>query len=838
MSLLLLNAIKGLRYKKVQMFGIIFCIILSTAIFTSMNTSLDRMEDRYKNYLIDQNVEDFSFVPKIDYSKDYTKQEVQDLLKNELKDLPDSQLSLVKQYYTTIGINNIPNIQGLYSAIDYIFNTNGANNKKLLEKINDTKLKYDFEYENQLCKVSTIEKNIFKSILYDKDSKIDLPYVIEGRMPELKNEITLLPVFAKSNNIKLNDDYKIGDITYKVVGFVYSPEHIFPLMSFNRPIFNEKTDTVIYMNKETFENFNGIKELNYVAAFNDKSKNLEVEVLQEMFKQDENIKLSPTVFIKLLRVNTLSAEIKNDRVFSEYFLYLLLGISIFIILVITKKRIEEERLQIGVLKSLGYSSIGIATSYLVYPIVGSIIGCLIGYFIGIFAQQPLTNVFVSYFNLPLEGYEFTFKYLYNSLILTLSTLCVLTLVISLFMLRKKPLELLKEGSNLKVNMFSKFVAFITRKLNFKTRFKLSLASRSIGKLFVVTVTSFCTGLLIVLVLIGMNMFDSMINKTFGKLKYDNMISYNKPLEGSSDTEDLFYNISIDMVKVEKSNGDISEIKNRNGKDKLGVNLFGIDSNLKLIEISDYNKNDISKLIKNDEDIIINKNIKEIIEADINDFVIFKSGDKEYKFKIVGIEDSFMGLACYAKREYISNLFDSGLKYNVKYTNDDKYDKLSNLDKTEMDNIVNIFGVSDLKENMQAQMSASNGAIYFVIAFASVLALIVILVIANVIIEENKKTISLMKVMGYKNKEISQIVLNIYTPFVIISYLLAIPVMKEILSFIVKVLTKDIDIAIPIELSLTKALIGLLGLLIAYYTAIIISKNTLNKVPLSVALKRE
>ena len=70
MGLLFRNALKGLKKKKVQMLGIILMVFLSTAIYTSMNSALDRLENRYYSYLDEQNVEDFSFVPVVDYTKD------------------------------------------------------------------------------------------------------------------------------------------------------------------------------------------------------------------------------------------------------------------------------------------------------------------------------------------------------------------------------------------------------------------------------------------------------------------------------------------------------------------------------------------------------------------------------------------------------------------------------------------------------------------------------------------------------------------------------------------------------------------------------------------------
>ena len=93
-------------------------------------------------------------------------------------------------------------------------------------------------------------------------------------------------------------------------------------------------------------------------------------------------------------------------------------------------------------------------------------------------------------------------------------------------------------------------------------------------------------------------------------------------------------------------------------------------------------------------------------------------------------------------------------------------------------------------------------------------------------------------MGYQNKKISSIVLNIYTPIIIISYLLSIPAMTSLLKKIVAVLAGDMEMTIPISLSPFLVIIGLIGLVVAYYIAIFLSKKVLNKIPLAVALKRE
>ena len=80
MGLLFINALKGLRRKKVQMLGIILMVLLSTGIYVTMNTAIDRLEDRYYNYLDSQNVEDFAFDVVIDLEKDISLEELSFIL--------------------------------------------------------------------------------------------------------------------------------------------------------------------------------------------------------------------------------------------------------------------------------------------------------------------------------------------------------------------------------------------------------------------------------------------------------------------------------------------------------------------------------------------------------------------------------------------------------------------------------------------------------------------------------------------------------------------------------------------------------------------------------------
>ena len=842
MKLLFINALKGLRKKKIQMLGIVLMVLLSTGIYVTMNTAIDRLEDCYYDYLEEQNVENLAFDVVIDLQKDISLEDLEHYKQNELKNITEEEKKIINLYEMSLISGSqldskmsylVTNILKKYE-VDLIIGN---------EKLDKIKTKDDFTYEYKRSKTVFNKDILIKVMPYDSSSVIDKAYLVKGRFPTKDDEITILPEFAKIANLKIGDKYKIGKKEYQIVGFTYAPDYIYPMIDISNPIFDQSKNNVVYTNLNTYEQISGINDNTYALIFNHPSeRQFEINfndekspIIKLLDDEKEIINASNNTAIRLMRISALQLEFATTRKFADYFLYLLLGVAIFIIVVITKKRIDDERLQIGVLKSLGYNRLSIAGSYLVYPIVGSLIGGILGYLLGILLHYPITLIYKSYYTLPLENFNFNLDYLITSIFLPLVFLSIISYLIALFMLRKKPLQLLKEGSNLKVNLLSKIVNKITAILPFDYRFKYSLAARSLGKLLVVSLTSFCTGLLIVLTLIGMNLFDNMIETSFKGMNYNYLITLNEiDYQEKQAKDDLILNQSLNLKRIEKINNKSEELE-----EETSISLTGLDDTLNYFEILDKNGLDMVDYLVDENAIIVSQTLKEVLEVEIGDKLVFELDGKEIEYQITGICEEYMGLSGYVNRNGLSKKLNlDEYAYNQFASKNSKYSDFDNLSDEELKQIGSIVSINDLKQNVSKQMEKMNGSIYIVIAFAATMALIIIAVIANIVVEENKKTISLMKVMGYDNKKISRIVLNIYTPFVIISYLLSIPVMIKLLKWIIDLLVGDMDMVIPVTLSPTMAILGLIALVIAYYLAITISRRVLNKVPLAVALKRE
>ncbi len=851
MSLLFLNSLKGLKHHKLQMFSIVILILLSTGIYTMMKTALDRIEDRYYSYLVDQNVEDFSFITNISYEEDFTVIEVENYLNKELKYAVKEDKNDVLLYLKCL--ENKTNICDtyLYTKIDSIFQNYGIKLKKDVEKINGLSTKYDFSYATTSSKTYMANGITTKIIPFNKDATINIPYLLEGRFPKKDNEITILKAFALKHSLNIGDTYELNNKNYVIVGFAYASDYIYPILSINCPFFDKNKNNIIFMTNTGYKNFKAVEETIYSAKFNyeiDPKSRMEIELELDnnnlvaktnnpaskfFVAEQKNVTRNISTILRTIRIDTMQLELQNIKIFSNSFLYLLLFISSIVILIIIKKRIETEKLQIGVLKALGYNRIKIAVSYLVYPVIGSFIGGLLGYLLGYFANGILTNIYLSYFNIVLKNISINYIYLFQCIFISLISLSLLSLTVSLFLLRKKTLDLLREGSNLKINFLTKFINKITRKMDFIKKFKLSLASRFLSKFFVIFSTSFITGLLIVLCLISSNLFSNLINKSFDNYKFNYMIFYNQVLEVFEEDDDCILQVSIKFKAITNKNNELkNKVKNSD------ITIYGIASSLKYVDILEKkNKNLINYLT--DQTIIINSNVSKLYNISLGDYVVFSINEIDYSFEVVGIENSYLNEIAYVKISDLSKILGFNYDiYNLKYSNSLKYSNISNLSSSEISAISVVFSISELKENIFSQLRFYNDSLYILIFFAALIALIIILVIVNIIIEENKKIISLMKVMGYENKIISKIVLNIYTPLIIISYFLSIPIMKKILEKTVAIFSKDIGMVIPINITINQILLGLIVLLLVYFIALRISKNLLDKIPLSIALKRE
>jgi putative ABC transport system permease protein len=127
-------------------------------------------------------------------------------------------------------------------------------------------------------------------------------------------------------------------------------------------------------------------------------------------------------------------------------------------------------------------------------------------------------------------------------------------------------------------------------------------------------------------------------------------------------------------------------------------------------------------------------------------------------------------------------------------------------------------------------------IYSLTVSAFIFGLVIIYIVTGLIVDENKGTISLFKVLGYKNKEINKLILNSHTFIVIIGYMIGIPVLVGSINAMYRSLAESLQMVIPVKLSIWYILLGFVIVMLTFELAKLMSRKKINRVTMSEALK--
>lgn len=126
-------------------------------------------------------------------------------------------------------------------------------------------------------------------------------------------------------------------------------------------------------------------------------------------------------------------------------------------------------------------------------------------------------------------------------------------------------------------------------------------------------------------------------------------------------------------------------------------------------------------------------------------------------------------------------------------------------------------------------------VYGIAVVAFILGLIVLYIIASINIDENKGYIALMKVFGYKGKEVNSMMLNHSRIFVVIGYLLGVPLGYAVMRIIFTIV-QMMDINMEVRLEVPYIFIGFIIIVLTFEASKVICARKINKIPFTEALK--
>ena len=141
--------------------------------------------------------------------------------------------------------------------------------------------------------------------------------------------------------------------------------------------------------------------------------------------------------------------------------------------------------------------------------------------------------------------------------------------------------------------------------------------------------------------------------------------------------------------------------------------------------------------------------------------------EEFEIAIAGIIDNDMQNAVFSNREDVAEIL--GIDENVSNVIMSDVE----LDIPE-DKVIQTIKKADAKEQFQNMSNQMNVMVYFLIGMGAIICVASIYIAVNMLVSENRANISMLKVLGYKDTMINQIVLSVNHILLPIGYLCCIP----------------------------------------------------------------
>ena len=456
-------------------------------------------------------------------------------------------------------------------------------------------------------------------------------------------------------------------------------------------------------------------------------------------------------------------DTKNIEKLGNVFPVLFFVIAVLISLTSMSRMVEEQRIELGTMKALGYSNASICIKYVIYALGATIIGGLFGMVIGfnLIPRVIITMYQMMYPTVTEAVIEFNIKY--AALGLGLMSICTIgaTLYSNMKELTSMPSMLMrpKPPKNGK-RVFLEKISFIWNRLDFTEKVTVRNMFRY-KKRFLMTIIGImgCTAL----VLVGFSIRDSISNLM--NLQYGNVYNYDLMLGlNSSLLENEIEDLKKELVDKKEINSCtethlVANELQKNGDKKVDVQVIipkNKDEFSKFINMNNVKTKQTEVL--NDDEIFLTEKASKLLNIKVGDKVTLIDNDENrFEVKVGAIVENYVYHYVFMTKNMYEKVYGEEYESNVIYV------KTAELESNQSDilneellknaKISSLTSTENLKNSMSETLKALNQVVYVLIVSAGLLAFVVLYNLSNVNISERKREIATLKVLGFYDKEV-------------------------------------------------------------------------------------
>ncbi len=218
-------------------------------------------------------------------------------------------------------------------------------------------------------------------------------------------EVLVDPQYAKANGLRFNDEITVvaegRRVSLTVVGTATSPEFVYPMKDAASLVPEPETFGIVMLPLNQAQQILHMPgQINQVviklAPGADEEK--VAEQVESLLEPYGNLASYPRK--RQLSHAVLQAELDGLLTTSRTLPVLFLGIAAAIQFIMLGRMVKAQRLQIGIMKALGYGNRQIIMHYAGYALAVSAAGALLGSLLGLVLASTISQTYARYFNLP------------------------------------------------------------------------------------------------------------------------------------------------------------------------------------------------------------------------------------------------------------------------------------------------------------------------------------------------------------------------------------------------------------------------------------------------------
>lgn len=607
--------------------------------------------------------------------------------------------------------------------------------------------------------------------------------IVSGRMP-LNDTETALDYTLEGSLVKqLGDEITLttsgGTVTLRVVGFIRSPMYISMFERGTSSIGNGTSDGFAYASGNAISSLGTklpvmsllntyytradivISGKEGLSAYSDEYEALVNEVTDRI--EDYASTQSGTWYIQDRSGNPGYSDYSEntDRIAAvgDVFPLIFFIVAALVCLTTMTRMVEEQRIEMGTMKALGYGGWQIAMKYAVYAMSACISGGVVGAIIGfkLFPYVIMKGYSIMYYLGKLET-----PYRADIAFMAIAAMAVCTAAATFSAcyasLKEVPATLMRpKAPKAGRRVLLEKIPFIWKKLSFTSKVTVRNLFRYKKRFFMSVIGIAGSGALLVTAF-GLN--DSIfgiIEKQFGDIWQMDVQAYVYEAMPLADMQELLgknpANDDFDSVmfcldsQMECKNG---------GRSQSGVHLLGVESAGSMAgRINLHNGG--APVTLDDSGVVVTAKLAETLSIKVGDEINMRTGGEDHFMRVIGVADNYVYHYVYITAAYYETVFGKAMLYNGFMGNlkDGLTGETMDAMSTQLlsdSRMYTVRTIESIYASVWDSLSILNYVVLVLILGSGMLTFVVMLNLTNINIGERMRELATLRVLGFYDKE--------------------------------------------------------------------------------------